>query len=298
MESQTSNSTTSEALRKQKRTRRLQSLSKEAYECDVCGLVYQSQKGLDKHKRYKGHNNEQQTVAFQRELSCSLCEERVKDHWQLIDHFNEEHATLEKQYIVETATFDDRASFQDWKTQLENDSVTRFAVVSRRKFAGGYVTYMRCSRARPTPAYGDVARPGSRKVVDSCTAFMKVTESGNILKVKFCRSHCGHEVEPAVLTIDPSSEQYIVSLLKEGFRPHQILKKIRTKCRDNDQHLRLYYTSYSDIRLIGIRNKVDPCRRDAVDIKSVEMRVREGAPDDGIRLYTPAVNETGEGFCL
>ncbi|PIO72810.1 hypothetical protein TELCIR_05242 [Teladorsagia circumcincta] len=62
----------------------------------------------------------------------------------------------------------------------------------------------------------------------------KVTDTRNNVKVMFCRSHCGHEMEPAVLSMDSDSEQYIVSPLREGFGPHRILKKIRAECLEND----------------------------------------------------------------
>ncbi|KAK6022779.1 hypothetical protein OSTOST_11507 [Ostertagia ostertagi] len=175
-----------------------------------------------------------------------------QNHWGLFSYVNEEHATPENQYIVETATFDDRA--QSGKTSLK----LRYEVRgSNSQKAHGRIsdvhTLQSCKAIsrlskRPTPRYSALL------LCRREFAIVHVTETGNNIKVKFCRSHCGHEVQPAVLSIDPKSEQYIVSLLREGFGPHQILKKIRAECRENDTHLRLYYASYSDIRLIGIRN--------------------------------------------
>ncbi|RCN44392.1 hypothetical protein ANCCAN_09606 [Ancylostoma caninum] len=149
---------------------------------------------------------------------------------------------------------------------------------------------MRCNRALPTPGYSKKNRTNTKKVVRYCTAFMKV---------EYCRRHCGHEQEPALLTMDEASEAYIVSLLKDGFKYSQVLTKVGDGCKATDTtHTRLYYTTTRDIRTIAIRNKVDPARRHDVDAESVEMRVREENIDDGIRLYTPATNDADEGFVL
>ncbi|ETN78646.1 hypothetical protein NECAME_10207 [Necator americanus] len=54
----------------------------------------------------------------------------------------------------------------------------------------------------------------------------------------------GHEQEPALLTMDATSEADIVSLLKEGFKNEQILKKVRETA---DVQTRLFYTTSRDI---------------------------------------------------
>ncbi|KHJ77867.1 hypothetical protein OESDEN_22513 [Oesophagostomum dentatum] len=158
---------------------------------------------------------------------------------------------------------------------------------------------MRCSRALPTVAYANSTKPRTKKVVSYCTAFMKVCERDNGIEVEFCRRHFGHEEEPALLTMDPASEAFIISLLKEGFKYSQVLRKVRESCRTSDaMHTRLYYTTIRDIRTIAIRNKVDPARRNEVDTESVDIRVRENNVNDGIRLYIPAKDNSGDEFLL
>ncbi|ETN79387.1 hypothetical protein NECAME_09851, partial [Necator americanus] len=124
---------------------------------------------------------------------------------------------------------------------------------------------------------------------------LKTVERQDDVRVEFCRQHCGHEQEPALLTMDAKSEAYIISLLKEGFKTDRTLKKVRETSKGKEgTQTRIYYTTSRDIRNFAIRNNLDSARIHNVDVESAAIRVRESNPDDGIKLYTPSVNETGE----
>ncbi|KAK6765216.1 hypothetical protein RB195_025235 [Necator americanus] len=90
--------------------------------------------------------------------------------------------------------------------------------------------------------------------------------------------------------MDAKSEAYIISLLKEGFKTDRTLKKVRETSKGKEgTQTQIYYTTSRDIR-----NNLDSARIHNVDVESAAIRVRESNPDDGIKLYTPPVNETGE----
>ncbi|KAK6029280.1 hypothetical protein OSTOST_04610 [Ostertagia ostertagi] len=43
---------------------------------------------------------------------------------------------------------------------------------------------------------------------------------------------------------------------------------------------------------------MEPGKRHAIDLESVEMRINENSSDDGIECYTRATDQTGDGFLL
>ncbi|KAK6030964.1 hypothetical protein OSTOST_02891 [Ostertagia ostertagi] len=132
------------------------------------------------------------------------------------------------------------------------------------------------------------------KIEENCALLHRLSEG---VTVKFCRQHFGHAEEPALLSTDKDSERRIVELLKEGFTANQILKKIRIEFKNKEKN-RLYYITSKDIRNIATRDNVEPGRKHVLDLISVEIRVGEGSEDDGIRLYIPAKEESGDGFLL
>ncbi|KHJ80066.1 hypothetical protein OESDEN_20268 [Oesophagostomum dentatum] len=233
----------------------------------------------------------------------------------LVAHVKTMHASSTDDYTIERAIFTDKAVFTEWKRRLEDECIVRWATYAKKSHQDYSITYMRCSRALPRPNYLQTNK-WSKKVTTWCTAFMKVslilletnsckkeefqvTERANKVEVEFCRAHFGHEQEPALLSIDSASEAYIAALLKDGFKYEQVLRKVRECCKRTDAtQTRLYYTTLRDIRSIAIRNKIDLARRHNNDLMSAELRIREGNPNDGVRLYRPASEETGEGFVL
>ncbi|KAK6022147.1 hypothetical protein OSTOST_12169, partial [Ostertagia ostertagi] len=218
-------------------------------------------------------------------------------HIHLAEHAKAVHSSYPGQYDLKTLFFNSSKEFESWRRETEDKNVLRWATNSAAKRGQGSITYYRCSRALPTPQYGVNTRPRSKKKTKYCTAFMQVAERNGTVRVQYCSDHAGHEKEPGLLTLDNESESFIVSLLREGFGANQILKKIRSAYREDEQH-RIYYTTSRDIRNIAIRNKLQPGRRHEVDLMSLEIRVKDGADEDGIRLYIPAFDESGEGFLL
>ncbi|KAK6031150.1 hypothetical protein OSTOST_02702, partial [Ostertagia ostertagi] len=223
--------------------------------------------------------------------SCSDC--KLKKGKYLYSHLFDAHAYTKEmiEQLKQSSRESDKCtilhfevhSFEEWRKETEEKNVIRWATTSVEKRGNGPTTYYRCSRALPTPQY---SASKSKKCTKYCTAFMQVTERDGVFRVVYCGDHTGHEKEPGLLNLDSNSEELIVSLLREGF--------IRSACRDSDEQRRLYYTTPRDVRSIAIRNKIQPGRRHEKDILSLEMRVRESAEEDGIQLYNPATDESGD----
>ncbi|KAK6029281.1 hypothetical protein OSTOST_04611 [Ostertagia ostertagi] len=135
-----------------------------------------------------------------------------------------------------------------WRMNEERQSILQWATTSVYTSENGKLTYYRCSRAMPFPMYALTRGGRSKKSTRYCTAFLKVLESDSMITVTFCNKHFGHEEEPALLRLDKDSERYIVGLLREGYNTNQILRKIRTECRNQEKRMRLYYTTAMDVR--------------------------------------------------
>ncbi|CAJ0595019.1 unnamed protein product [Cylicocyclus nassatus] len=236
--------------------------------------------------------------ASRRKISCPLCGTSINDHHDLVIHANAVHASGNRTFSVEAISFNSKSAFQDWKHALEEEETTRYAVHSKNKGTDGDITYMRCSRAEPGPSYIEKCSNSKKKVM-YCTAYMKVTENERTINVEFCRTHCGHEPDAALLTMDASAEKQILSCLRNGFTYKQVLSQIRERCRNsNNLSCRLYFTTSRDVRRIALKHNLDPARRHSIDILSLEMRIGEHIPDDGIRHYTAATDASGDNFSL
>ncbi|KAK6060253.1 hypothetical protein COOONC_02093 [Cooperia oncophora] len=218
-------------------------------------------------------------------------------HEKLVEHAQLAHASESDEYRVDTKFFRNRDDYEVWRRNEEKQHVLQWAKTSAQSSEGRKVSHYRCSRAIPFPSYTVTQGPRSKKSVPYCTAFLRVSEESNGISVTYCNQHCGHELQPAQLSIDKNDESYIVSMLKTGFSANQILKKIRMEYRSKEKD-RLYYTTAKDIRNIAVRHKIEPGRKHELDLKSVEIRVEEGSVDDGIHIYAPAKEESGDGFLL
>ncbi|KAK6750806.1 hypothetical protein RB195_002647 [Necator americanus] len=160
-------------------------------------------------------------------MQCPQCEFKLKDHRELVEHFDDHHA--------------DRPDMEGEARRGVRHKIYHFF-------------------EKHWPSVASVK--STKKVVRYCTAFMTAAERQGEVRVEFCRQHWGHQQEPALLTMNATSEAYIVSLLKEGFKNDQILKKVRETCKGSaGTQTRLYYTTRRDIWNIATRNKVDPARR-------------------------------------
>ncbi|KAK5977066.1 hypothetical protein GCK32_008828 [Trichostrongylus colubriformis] len=95
-----------ERVKMERRGRKLMRGTDEVYPCDVCGLLCKNKRTLAKHKKRK--HADQESTDVQRCLLCPLCEEQIKSHWDLIEHVNEEHSTLNEHCVVEAESFDDK----------------------------------------------------------------------------------------------------------------------------------------------------------------------------------------------
>ncbi|KAK6742218.1 hypothetical protein RB195_009840 [Necator americanus] len=130
-------------------------------------------------------------------MQCPECEYQLKDHRELVKHFDDFHADRAGAYTIESRTFTDYTSFKVWKEKLEEECVTRFATISRNIGQECTITYFRVRNEKEKFAW-----------------------------------------------MDATSEADIVSLLKEGFKNEQILKKVRETA---DVQTRLFYTTSRDI---------------------------------------------------
>ncbi|KAK5986917.1 hypothetical protein GCK32_009236 [Trichostrongylus colubriformis] len=215
----------------------------EKVQCDICASWHASHEGLDRHKR-RMHGD---IVGTHYNVECPLCEANFQNHRQLAEHAGATHATSPGQYQVKFINFENKDEFEEWRGDIEENSVLKWVACDKRD-QHDKVTYYRCSRALPRPHYNVKHGPRSKKATKYCTAFMQVTEDNGTFLVTYCADHAGHEKEPALLTLDQDYENLIVSLLKEGSGANQIVKKIRAALRDGGENCRLYYTTPRDIR--------------------------------------------------
>ncbi|KHJ88305.1 zinc finger, C2H2 type [Oesophagostomum dentatum] len=179
---------TKEEIQQIKETNRL--IRAEKHECKICGLCLTSRSKLLEHKfkRHKEAYRQKET-----RIQCPLCNYRVENHRDIVNHVETTHACSSGVYVVENAEFIDRTSFESWKQRLQEKYGIEWTIWSERSCPTRMVTQFRCSKTPPSPLYFDKqGKPILQKATRVCTAFMKVVERQDGLAVEFCRSHCGH----------------------------------------------------------------------------------------------------------
>ncbi|KAK6742219.1 hypothetical protein RB195_009840 [Necator americanus] len=89
-------------------------------------------------------------------MQCPECEYQLKDHRELVKHFDDFHADRAGAYTIESRTFTDYTSFKVWKEKLEEECVTRFATISRNIGQECTITYFRVRNEKEKFAWSSV----------------------------------------------------------------------------------------------------------------------------------------------
>ncbi|CAJ0594971.1 unnamed protein product [Cylicocyclus nassatus] len=243
--------------------------------CDVCGSLFTNLRSMRTHQREKHAD-----IYTSWTISCPLCGAEVSKHRELAVHARFTHAQDDDDYVVEKISFGTMREFKEWKALTEETNViSRVIPATYRSSSNAKITYMRCHRALKTP---HVTPHKIKKAVPYCTADMKIVEDVEVINVEHCFTHIGHDPNPAMLKLEETAVQYIISLLKEGLTVRQVYRKLREKVRDAAKN-RLYFTTMRDIRNIAAKCCIQPGKLHNLD---------------RIHTIAPAHNANGDGFTL
>ncbi|KAL6740046.1 hypothetical protein Aduo_013434 [Ancylostoma duodenale] len=213
-----------EDIKEERRRERL-ALCSTISKCKICDVQLPSKRAVERHVKCCHPEKYLENWAH---IWCPICHEGLKNHHALVDHAQANHSETANQYKIEVVNFPNMEEFEKWKRISEEHDMTSRAIASSKQYKGAKVMYMRCHRAQSRcRRLEDSLRKGTRKVVPFCTAFMKVTEREFGVKVEYCSTHFGHDIQPELLRLDKQSEQYIVSLLRKGLKCREVFDTIK-----------------------------------------------------------------------
>ncbi|RCN50066.1 zinc finger, C2H2 type [Ancylostoma caninum] len=231
---------------KEERRRERLALCGTTSNCKVCGVQLPSKRAVERHVRAE---HPEKYLENWPHIWCPICHEILKSHYALVDHAQANHSETADQYKIEVVNFPNMEEFEKWKRISEEHDMTSRAITSSKQRKGSRVMYMRCHRAQNRcRRLKDSSRKGTRKVVPFCTAFMKVIESESGVRVEYCSTHFGHDVQPELLRLDKQSEQYIVSLLRKGLKCREVYETVKEKAATQTNIAKKYSLRPVDIR--------------------------------------------------
>ncbi|KHJ90428.1 zinc finger, C2H2 type [Oesophagostomum dentatum] len=264
------------------------------FKCVQCGYESSYKSNLTRHMKTC-------TGIPRRAVECPICSVPCNDHVGLLAHCKSEHDFCEG-YEMDVIHFNEEHEFFRWKETVEEASLTSFIVARTRAFTGGRAIYFHCSRSG-TPHQKEGSCRITKKVTQYCTAFIHATISNdgeNRVKAVCCLEHINHNKDPAMLRLSSKDQETVASLLREGFGPRMIKKKVRSLCKESSRgvHQRLFFLTNSDIRYIAERYSVYPERLHRDDFTSLIKRLEKGDPSDGFCHWSAPQSENGDGFML
>lgn len=185
------------------------------FTCTVCLKIFSSKNSLMVHSRYHerdGDHNYPKKSQNRSRLLCPYesCVKMLFNHAALRNHLKEEHSvTIE----LENLEFTSMESFEAWKNAIQQSTISMYSRDTAPKKLSGTVKkqYLDCHRSYSFKPHGKNERrlksTGSTKTGKTCPSRIEVSEikSPNnltVVKVKFWKTHWGHELELSHVPLD------------------------------------------------------------------------------------------------
>lgn len=197
------------------------------HQCYICDKTFSANSNLNRHLR-KIHQESVQSPY--NNIKCVLCGSLHSSSSLYIDHLEKDHRCPVE---VETLTFDTRQAFEDWKLDTENRTRSQFIKSRGQKRSGdNKKTYFSCNRSgnfvSKAKTQKSIKKQGSRKINGRCPAAITLTYNhDSSLKVKFIKTHVGHDFELKHLDLSEKDRDLIVRKLASGITKRELIKQIR-----------------------------------------------------------------------
>ncbi|KHJ86134.1 hypothetical protein OESDEN_14124 [Oesophagostomum dentatum] len=232
-------------------------------------------------------------------MYCPICDEGFMEHEEMAKHCEDCHSEdgangKSQDYTIFRLVFDSKDDFEEWLT--EQCERTSSSFYTRSSYRGGTSYSLRCNRAGRYEKETMSRATSSKKDVINCSCFVNVhTRDDGKVDIKGRFGHVGHGVEPALLRLSNTQEEFLKSLLEEHSMDY-ILRRLK---RDySPKTSRLWFVERSDLWNLTTKFGLRPGHRDNNDMNSLMLRRADENPDDGIRLLEISDDPSGKGFCM
>jgi len=202
--------------------------------------------------------------------NCAICKLQRED---IISHYHQKHGI---QVDEENLNFENENTFQDWKKEIERQSVCKFVLLKgKTKYSENYT----CHRNGYFKPRGTGIRylktQGTKKINAYCLAAIKVRKENNQFHVKYTKTHVGHDNEICHIDLSPTKKAEIACKLANRIPPSAILDEVRSTYK-TDCVERVHLLTYKDILNICEEFKISKdYKKHQNDAISVDLKVEE-----------------------
>ncbi|XP_050300050.1 uncharacterized protein LOC126738662 isoform X2 [Anthonomus grandis grandis] len=243
-------------------------------------------------------------------IVCHICNKTFMSPSNFRRHLKNKHTEEKEENDTIPITFcPEKISrikeFYKWKNSEESDSTARWIkACGTKNQRNGTPIYFYCNRSgkRRVLDAGKRKRAmksqGSCKIDASCTSAIILKHVAEGIKIKYFKTHYGHDKKMAHIPLSKDDKNMIASQLIQGVSHTEILKKIRQSLDINFE--RIHLTTKHDIHnIMQSYNLHDTAIRHQNDSQSVDLWVNQvqSSNENCILLYKKQ-GEDHPSFCL
>ncbi|XP_065207758.1 uncharacterized protein LOC135836704 [Planococcus citri] len=197
--------------------------------CDICRKITFSKRSFRKHWR-TSHVPDKKSRRFT--LTCPICKQffstpKIQKHF-FLDH--------DIKYEETTHMFQSEESFQNWKKNIEDDTLSKFVLkytrLKKKEKESKYICHRSGIFRSISKGIRHLRSRGSKKINGYCPASMICLKSDEGICVKYIHTHVGHDNESDFchISLSQTIREEIVEKLRQNVSKHVILEDIRNSC--------------------------------------------------------------------
>ncbi|XP_054280779.1 uncharacterized protein LOC128998596 [Macrosteles quadrilineatus] len=266
------------------------------FTCELCDKAFNSNCNLKRH--YKNvHLGYEPSKLVQSSLSltCGLCRNTLRSNVEFESHLNTHHAIVLNVIEVD---FNNVSEFEKWKSSVEGEQNCLFVKhTGKRKNNDGSASIVYyCNRSgnfkgqsSPSKRKRHLKIQGSCKINAYCPAKISAKfESNGIIKVRFCKTHVGHEAELAHIPLSEIERRELASKIAQKVPFDTILENVQKSLCGEIK--RRHLLTKQDLRNIAKEYSLDSeCILHYDDSLSIDSWVEQvrSSDDDCVLIYKP-----------
>lgn len=188
-------------------------------------------------------------------LKCALCATNFRFRAEILNHYQTVH---KKNVTFQSIEFENQNDFDKWKEKSEQSMRCTFSRSYGRKTKKASKEVYACNRSGYYQSKGTkrIRKIGTKKINAFCPAVIKKKHIGNRILVNYIFTHVGHESNNklAYMTLTANEKNQILSKLKQGTSPRDILKSMKHPLpKSEEERRRIHLLTIRDVRNIAIK---------------------------------------------
>ncbi|CAG9857288.1 unnamed protein product [Phyllotreta striolata] len=205
------------------------------YICHLCSRTYQYKSTLDRH--LKTCRSDKYDRLIPRVMQCCLCKASELTKSEMLEHYSKDHDVDVSTTKLKFSSF---SKFEEWKEQIETNTISRYVKVSINKLKKRLIQIYRCHRdgyyRSRSKNIRQVKRLGSNKINGHCPSKIytsMVIQTGEVY-VSYLPTHVGHTMDLGRIRLKRSDREHIASQIKQKIPFDDILRNIRDNLDENN----------------------------------------------------------------